>query len=193
MNKYRVGIVGATGMVGQRFVTLLSEHPWFEISCLAASGRSAGKTYAEAVGGRWAFDWAIPANVAGMTVVDARNVERVADMCDFAFCAVNMDKARVPRAGGGRNARAETPVVSNNSAHRWTPDVPMLIPEINFAHARRDRTSARAAGHKARLHRRKAQLLDTGLCAAVDAAARVRHRAHQRVHLSGDIGRGQDV
>ena len=134
MNKYRVGIVGATGMVGQRFVTLLSEHPWFEISCLAASGRSAVKTYAEAVGGRWAFDWAIPANVAGMTVVDAANVERVADMCYFVFCAVNMDKAEC-RALEEAYARAETPVVSNNSAHRWTPDVPMLIPEINFAHA----------------------------------------------------------
>ena len=134
MEKYSVGIVGATGMVGQRFVTLLSEHPWFEIKCLAASGRSAGKTYREAVGPRWAFDWPIPAKAADMVVEDAANVERVAGMCDFVFCAVNMDKAEC-KALEEAYARAETPVVSNNSANRWTEDVPMLIPEINFAHA----------------------------------------------------------
>ena len=134
MEKYKVGIVGATGMVGQRFITLLSEHPWFEITCLAASGRSAGRTYREAVGTRWAFDWDIPANVADMVVEDAEDVNRVAEMCDFVFCAVNMDKAEC-KAMEEAYARAETPVVSNNSANRWTPDVPMLIPEINFAHA----------------------------------------------------------
>ena len=134
MEKYSVGIVGATGMVGQRFVTLLSEHPWFEIKCLAASGRSAGKTYREAVGPRWAFDWPIPSKAADMVVEDAANVERVAGMCDFVFCAVNMDKAEC-KALEEAYARAETPVVSNNSANRWTEDVPMLIPEINFAHA----------------------------------------------------------
>lgn len=134
MEKYKVGIVGATGMVGQRFITLLSEHPWFEITCLAASGRSAGRTYREAVGTRWAFDWDIPANVADMVVEDAADVNRVAEMCDFVFCAVNMDKAEC-KAMEEAYARAETPVVSNNSANRWTPDVPMLIPEINFAHA----------------------------------------------------------
>ena len=134
MEKYRVGIVGATGMVGQRFVTLLENHPWFEISCLAASGRSAGKTYREAVGARWAFDWDIPANVADMTVVDAADIERVSGMCDFVFCAVNMDKAAC-KALEEAYAKAETPVVSNNSANRWTEDVPMLIPEINFEHA----------------------------------------------------------
>ena len=134
MEKYKVGIVGATGMVGQRFITLLSEHPWFEITCLAASGRSAGRTYREAVGTRWAFDWDIPANVADMVVEDAADVNRVAEMCDFVFCAVNMDKAEC-KAMEEAYARAETPVVSNNSANRWTPDVPMLIPEINFVHA----------------------------------------------------------
>lgn len=134
MNKYRVGIVGATGMVGQRFITLLANHPWFELSCLAASGRSAGKTYAEAVGERWALDADIPAQVRDMVVADAADTDKIADMCDFVFCAVNMDKADC-LALEEAYARAETPVVSNNSANRWTPDVPMLIPEINFAHA----------------------------------------------------------
>ena len=188
MEKYKVGIVGATGMVGQRFITLLSEHPWFEITCLAASGRSAGRTYREAVGTRWAFDWDIPANVADMVVEDAADVNRVAEMCDFVFCAVNMDKAEC-KAMEEAYARAETPVVSNNSANRWTPDVPMLIPEINFAHA----ASARAAGHKARLCGRQAQLLDSGLCTAAYAPARFRHKAGVSMHLSGHIGRGQDV
>lgn len=135
MLTYKVGIIGATGMVGQRFTLLLANHPWFRVTCLAASGRSAGKTYAEAVAGRWAFkDTPIPESIASMTVLDAADVEKVASQVDFVFCAVNMKKEEI-RALEEAYARAETPVISNNSAHRHTPDVPMLIPEINGAHA----------------------------------------------------------
>ena len=134
MEKYRVGIIGATGMVGQRFVSLLENHPWFEISALAASGRSAGKTYREAVEGRWAFSWPIPEKAAKMTVLDAADVEKVSALCDFVFCATAMDK-KATRELEESYAKAETPVVSNNSACRLVSDVPMLIPEINAAHA----------------------------------------------------------
>ena len=134
MQKYRVGIVGATGMVGQRFVTLLENHPWFEISVLAASARSAGKTYAEAVGSRWAMKTPIPEKVAEMKVYDAADVETVAAQCDFTFCAVDMPKAEI-KALEEAYAKTETPVVSNNSANRGVNDVPMLIPEINPEHA----------------------------------------------------------
>ncbi len=131
--KYKVGIIGATGMVGQRFITLLEKHPWFEISVLAASARSAGKTYREAVGERWKMQSALPESVANMTVYDAADVAKVSSMCDFTFCAVDMKKDEI-RALEEAYAKTETPVVSNNSAHRTTPDVPMVIPEINADH-----------------------------------------------------------
>ncbi len=134
MQKFRVGIVGATGMVGQRFVQLLWNHPWFDIVALAASSRSAGKTYAEAVEGRWVFDMPIPQNVAGLPVMDAANVDEVASLVDFVFCAVDMKKEET-RALEEAYAKTETPVISNNSACRMLPDVPMMVPEINFAHA----------------------------------------------------------
>ena len=133
MKKYRAGIIGATGMVGQRFISLLADHPWFEISVLAASGRSAGKTYREAVAGRWAFSWPIPEKAADMIVMDAAQVDQVARQCDFVFCATAMDK-KATRELEEAYAKAETPVVSNNSACRLLPDVPMLIPEINADH-----------------------------------------------------------
>ena len=133
MNKLKAGIIGATGMVGQRFITLLSDHPMFEISVLAASASSAGKTYEEAVGGRWKMDTAIPEKVAKMPVYDAADVEKVSSLCDFTFCAVNMKKDEI-KALEEAYAKAETPVVSNNSAHRGTSDVPMVIPEINNSH-----------------------------------------------------------
>ena len=132
--KWRVAIVGATGMVGQRFVSLLDDHPWFEIAALAASARSAGKTYEEAVSGRWAFSWPIPDPIKRMTVLDASDVERVTSQVDFVFCAVDMKKDEI-RALEDAYAKTETPVVSNNSAHRGTPDVPMIIPELNPEHA----------------------------------------------------------
>ncbi|MBE5789862.1 MAG: aspartate-semialdehyde dehydrogenase [Clostridiales bacterium] len=133
MNHYRVGIIGATGMVGQRFISLLKDHPWFEVTCVAASARSAGKTYREAVGERWAFDWPIPEKVAGMTVVDAQNIEEVGKKVDFVFCAVDMKKDEI-RALEESYARHEIPVVSNNSACRGIEDVPMVVPEINAEH-----------------------------------------------------------
>lgn len=132
--KYNVGIVGATGMVGQRFATLLAEHPWFHVTALAASSRSAGKTYREAVEGRWAMSAPIPEALAGMTVLDAAaDKETVAGQVDFIFCAVDMKKDEI-RALEEDYAKLECPVVSNNSAHRFTDDVPMIIPEINADH-----------------------------------------------------------
>ena len=134
MQKYRVGIIGATGMVGQRFITLLADHPWFEIHALAASARSAGMTYEEAVGSRWAMKTPIPEKVAKMVVMDASDVKNVSDLCDFVFCAVNMKKGEI-KALEEAYAKTETPVISNNSANRGMADVPMLIPEINPEHA----------------------------------------------------------
>ena len=133
MSKKRVGIVGATGMVGQRFLTLLEDHPYFEVTALAASARSAGKSYAEAVGERWKMTTPMPEAYAKMPVYDAADIAKMAELCDFVFCAVDMKKDEI-RALEEAYAKAEIPVVSNNSAHRWTPDVPMVIPEINDAH-----------------------------------------------------------
>ena len=133
MKKLRVGIVGATGMVGQRFITLLNNHPYFEICALLASARSAGRSYEEAVGGRWKLATPMPECVKNMPVLDASDIEAVKPLVDFVFCAVNMKKAEI-LAMEEAYAKAEIPVVSNNSANRWTPDVPMVIPEINDAH-----------------------------------------------------------
>ena len=134
MKKYRVGVIGATGMVGQRFLTLLKDHPWFDVTYLAASASSAGKTYAEAVSGRWAFDWPVPDYCAQLPVHDAGDTDALADSVDFTFCAVNMPKDAI-RALEDAVARTETPVISNNSAHRWTEDVPVMVPEVNAEHA----------------------------------------------------------
>ena len=131
--KLRVGIIGATGMVGQRFISLLDDHPYFEIVALAASKRSAGKTYAEALDGRWKLKTPCSERVLSMEVMDSANVEKIGALVDFVFCAVNMPKAEV-LALEEMYAKAEIPVVSNNSANRWTPDVPMVIPEVNDAH-----------------------------------------------------------
>ena len=134
MKQYQVGVIGATGMVGQRFISLLANHPWFKLSVLAASPRSAGKTYLEAVGDRWVMPEPIPAQVASMRLLDASDVAAVASKVDFVFCAVDMKKEEI-RALEEAYAKAECPVISNNSAHRFTPDVPMIIPEINPEHA----------------------------------------------------------
>ena len=134
MKKYNVGIIGATGMVGQRFVNLLANHPWFNVVVLAASARSAGKSYEEAVGDKWAFETPIPAQIKDMTVLDAEaDMDKIAACVDFVFCAVNMDKAKI-RTLEEAYAKKEVPVVSNNSAHRFTADVPMIIPEVNPEH-----------------------------------------------------------
>ncbi len=131
--KLRVGVLGATGMVGQRFITLLAEHPWYEITALAASPRSAGKTYEEAVGGRWKMQTPMPECVKNMMVMNVNEIEKVASEVDFVFSAVDMTKEEI-REIEDAYAKTETPVVSNNSAHRWTPDVPMVVPEINPEH-----------------------------------------------------------
>lgn len=131
--KLRVGILGATGMVGQRFISLLENHPWFEVVTVAASPRSAGKTYEEAVGGRWKMTTPMPEAVKKLIVLNVNEVEKVAGTVDFVFSAVDMTKEEI-RAIEEEYAKTETPVVSNNSAHRWTPDVPMVVPEINPDH-----------------------------------------------------------
>ncbi len=134
MKKYNVGIIGATGMVGQRFATLLSGHPWFNVTALAASSRSAGKTYEDAVGNRWAMTVAMPEEFKNMTVLDAQaDIEEITGKVDFVFCAVDMKKEEI-KGLEEAYAKLECPVVSNNSAHRFTPDVPMIIPEINADH-----------------------------------------------------------
>lgn len=133
MKKYKVGIIGATGMVGQRFALLLENHPWFEVTALAASVRSAGKTYGETVEGRWYMTAELPEKYKDMVILNAENVEEVASKVDFCFCAVNMKKDEI-RALEEKYAKAECPIVSNNSAHRFTEDVPMVIPEINADH-----------------------------------------------------------
>ena len=132
--KLKVGVLGATGMVGQRFVSLLADHPWYEVTVVAASPRSAGKTYEEAVGARWKLDNPMPENVKKLVVKDIHNIEEVVADVDFVFSAVDMTKDEI-RAIEEAYAKAEVPVVSNNSAHRWTPDVPMIIPELNPEHA----------------------------------------------------------
>lgn len=133
MKNYKVGVVGATGMVGQRFLTILAKHPHFKVVALLASSRSAGKKYADAVGDKWAMQEEIPAPFKDMVVLDAAMPEAVADTVDFVFCAVNMKKDEI-RALEEKYAKCEIPVVSNNSAHRFTEDVPMVIPEINPEH-----------------------------------------------------------
>ena len=131
--KLRVGILGGTGMVGQRFISLLENHPWFEVVAIAASPRSAGKTYEEAVGGRWKMTTPMPEAVKKMVVYNVLDVEEVASKCDFVFSAVDMSKEEIKKIEEDY-AKTETPVVSNNSAHRWTEDVPMVVPEINPEH-----------------------------------------------------------
>lgn len=134
MKKYKVGIIGATGMVGQRFITLVHNHPWFELTVLAASSRSAGQTYSQVVEGRWKLDIPMPEAVRNVTILDAlADAEKIVSMVDFVFSAVDMKKDEI-KALEERYAKLECPVVSNNSAHRWTPDVPMVIPEVNPEH-----------------------------------------------------------
>ena len=131
--KLKVGVLGATGMVGQRFISLLENHPWYEVVTVAASPRSAGKTYEEAVGGRWKMTTPMPEAVKKLVVMNVNEVEKVAASVDFVFSAVDMSKDEI-KAIEEAYAKTETPVVSNNSAHRWTPDVPMVVPEVNPEH-----------------------------------------------------------
>ena len=133
MEKCKVGVIGATGMVGQRFLTLLENHPYFEVTALVASPRNAGKTYEQALDGRWKMTTPLPEKYKNMTIISSEDIETVKSLVSFVFCAVNMKKDEV-KALEEAYAKAEIPVVSNNSAHRWTPDVPMVIPEVNADH-----------------------------------------------------------
>ena len=134
MKNYKVGIIGATGMVGQRFITLLADHPWYKLEVLAARAHSGGKAYKDAVGSKWAMTVPIPEKVAEMKVMDAEaDIDKIAEAVDFVFCAVNMKKDEI-KALEEKYAKAECPVISNNSANRHTPDVPMIIPELNDSH-----------------------------------------------------------
>ena len=139
MEKMKVGVVGATGMVGQRFLTLLENHPYFEVTALVASSRSAGKTYEEALDGRWKLSTPLPEKYKKMVIISSDDIQQVKALCSFVFCAVNMKKDEIKELEYAY-AKAELPVVSNNSAHRWTPDVPMVIPEINPEHLEASRT-----------------------------------------------------
>lgn len=145
--KLRVGILGATGMVGQRFISLLENHPWFEVVAVAASPRSAGKTYEDAVGDRWKMDTPMPERVRNMVVLNVNDVEHVASQVDFVFSAVDMTKEEIRKIEEDY-AKTETPVVSNNSAHRWTEDVPMVVPEINPEHLALIETQKKRLGTK---------------------------------------------
>ena len=145
--KLRVGILGATGMVGQRFIALLENHPWFEVVAVAASQRSAGKTYEDAVGDRWKMDTPMPEAVKKMIVLNVNDVEHVASQVDFVFSAVDMTKEEIKKIEEDY-AKTETPVVSNNSAHRWTEDVPMVVPEINPEHLALIETQKKRLGTK---------------------------------------------
>lgn len=132
-NKLKVGILGGTGMVGQRFISLLEDHPWFEVVTIAASPRSAGSTYEKAVSGRWKMQTPMPEAVKNIVVKNVNDIEAVSSEVDFVFSAVDMTKEEIQKIEEAY-AKAETPVVSNNSAHRWTPDVPMIVPEVNPEH-----------------------------------------------------------
>lgn len=134
MEKLKVGVLGGTGMVGQRFIQILDNHPWFEVTEIAASPRSAGRSYAESMEGRWKLDGEVPAGVRDIIIKDIYDIKGVTDSVDMVFSAVNMSKDEIKKIEEDY-ARTETPVVSNNSAHRWTPDVPMIVPELNPEHA----------------------------------------------------------
>lgn len=165
--KLKVGILGGTGMVGQRFIALLENHPWFEVTAVAASPRSAGKTYEEAVGDRWKMDTPMPEAVKNLVVMNVNEVEQVASGVDFVFSAVDMTKEEIKKIEEDY-ARTETPVVSNNSAHRWTPDVPMMVPEINPQHAQVIEAQRKRLGHHQRLCGGKTKLFHPELCPCAD-------------------------
>lgn len=148
MKQYRVGIIGCTGMVGQRFITILADHPWFKIAALAASANSAGKTYKEAVAGRWAMKTPVPAEIETLSVYDAqKDMDKIVSLVDFVFCAVNMKSEEIT-ALEEAYAKKECPVISNNKQHRGDPDVPMIVPELNADHHRVIETQRKRLGTK---------------------------------------------
>lgn len=191
MKKYSVGVIGATGMVGQRFLLLLANHPWFEVKCLAASASSAGKKYRDAIK-RWHMSAPLPEKFADTVVMDASaDKEKIASSVDFCFCAVNMAKNEI-RELEYAYARLECPIISNNSAHRFTDDVPMIIPEVNPEHSEVIAAQKKRLG-KARFYRRKKQLLFAVVRAAFAPLEKIRNKVRGGMHLSGDFGRGQNL
>ena len=188
MKKYTVGVVGATGMVGQRFVTLLENHPWFQLTVVAASARSAGKSYEEAVGPRWAMTTPIPEEAKSLVVLDAlADRETIASSVDFIFCAVDMKKEEI-RALEESYAKLECPVISNNSAHRWTPDVPMVIPEVNPEHLQV------IQAQKSRLGTRgEVQLFHSILRPRATSPAPLRHNTGTGLYLSSHLWSGKNL
>ena len=184
MKTFHVGIIGATGMVGQRFAILLENHPWFQVKVLAASGRSAGKTYKEAVGERWSMPVPMPKSMENMVVYNAsEDVEKIAAEVDFVFCAVDMKKDEI-KALEERYAKAECPVVSNNSAHRGTKDVPMIVPEIN---PEDHQSTAQTFRNQTRFHRSEIQLLSPKLCSGTPSFDGIRCEKCACLHLSGNF------
>ena len=193
MKKYAVGVVGATGMVGQRFVTLLERHPWFQLTVVAASARSAGKPYEEAVGHRWAMPTPIPEEAKSLVVMDAQaDKEKIANAVDFIFCAVDMKKEEI-RALEEAYAKLECPVVSNNSAHRWTPRCSDGDSRGKPGTFGGSGGAEGPAGHQAGLHCGEVQLLHPVLCPGPASPAVLWVGAGAGVHLSGDFRRRQDL
>ena len=192
MKQYKVGIIGATGMVGQRFATLLENHPWFTVTTVAASARSAGKRYEDAVGSRWAMKTPMPAAMKDMIVYDATaDIDKITSQVDFVFCAVDMKKDEI-RALEEAYAKAECPVISNNSAHRGTPDVPMIIPEINDDHAEIIHAQRRRLGTKRGFIAVKSNCsLQSYACHSCNQ--RFGHYKSARLHLSGNFRCRQNI
>ncbi len=193
MEKYQVGVIGGTGMVGQRFITLLEHHPWFELKVIAASPRSAGKSYAEAVGSRWAMDTPIPEQAKDIVVLNAEeDVAEIADQVDFVFSAVDMKKEDI-KSLEERYARHECPVVSNNSAHRWTPDVPMVVPELNPEHIKVIEAQRKRLGMKRGLIAVKSNCSIQSYVPALHSPARLRPGAGPGMYISGHFRCRQDL
>ena len=193
MKRYQVGIIGGTGMVGQRFVTLLENHPWFQLTAIAASARSAGKSYWEAVCDRWALDIPCPEAAKSLTVLDAEaDAVKLAGMVDFCFCAVDMPKDAI-RALEETYAKLECPIVSNNSAHRWTAGCAHGGAGDQRRASGGHRGPAKAAGHQAGVHCRQEQLLPPELCPCPPPSDEIRSGACAGVHLSGHLRRGENL
>ena len=193
MKKYKVGIIGATGMVGQRFVLLTAKHPWFEPVVLAASAHSAGKAYKDAVAGKWFMQEDIPESEGNLIVMDAEaDAEKIASMVDFVFCAVNMKKDEI-KALEEKYAKLECPVVSNNSAHRWTPDVPMVVPEINADHIQIIDAQRKRLGTKRGFIAVKSNCSLQSYVPALHPLHEIRRRKGARLYVSGHFRRRQDV
>lgn len=194
MKQYNVAVIGATGMVGQRFISLLEHHPWFHVTTLAASAHSAGKTYEQAVSGRWMMSTPIPEAAKSIVVKDAvADAEEIAHSVDFAFCAVDMKKDEI-RALEETYAKYECPVMSNNSAHRFTPDVPMMIPEINDDHAQIIEAQRKRLGTKRGFVAVKSNCSLPELCSCSAPTQRMGHHQSARLYLSGNFqGAGKNL